>query len=189
MISTDVFFHIIENSDFRTITKLCQINSAFYNLCKTYPKQIEHIKCKGLKKFINENDYKIRKFALNNRYIFDEQSSIECEQTKNPTSVIIGTHYDKIWIDLMFFLNEHYYTEAEALIICNKLPNPPMGLFEQYTMVKMPPKIMILLWQQLGNILDVAGYENKEDFLEDYRENAIKIHNKTMRKIIKNQLR
>ena len=188
MISVDVYFHIIETSDFKTITNLCQTNSTFYNLCKTYPKQIVRIKCKSLAKFINENDYKIREFAVNNRYIFDEQSSIECERTKNPTSCVIGTNYDKIWVDLMFLLSEHYYTEAEALIICSKLPDPPMGLFEQYTMVKMPPKIMILLWQHLGNIVDVAGYDNKEDFLQDYGQNAIKIDNKTMRKIIKKQL-
>jgi hypothetical protein len=88
----------------------------------------------------------------------------------------------------MFFLNKHYYTESSALIICSKLPDPPMGIFEEKEMKKMPPKIMKLLWQHLGNILDVAGYDNKEDLLEDYREGALRIPNQTMRDIITAQL-
>lgn len=135
---------------------------------------------------MNDN---IRSFALKNRYIFDRETEVECLKNKKTSSVIIGTHYDKIWVDLMFCLSEKYYAEAEALIISSKLPNPPMGLFESTEMVKMPPKIMRLLWQHLGNIIEVAGYDNKEDFLEDYGERLTRgAVNTTMKNIIETQL-
>lgn len=188
MIPVDIFFQIIEHSDFTTIKKLCQTNSTFYNLCKTYPKEIERIKCKSLQKLINENDYKIREFALINKYIFDDKSKTKfwSIQSSNQNQ---ATVYDKIWVDLMFLLSKHYYSEAETLIICSKLPDPPMGLFIEKYMVNIPPKIMKLLWQHLGNILDVAGYDNKEDLLEDYRDGNLQIPNQTMRDIITDQLR
>lgn len=181
MLTIDTFFDIIERSDLKTIQALCQTNAMFYNLCKTYPKQIQRIKCKGLNQTISDNESNMRMFAKQKKLIFDKKSRDVCLSVSS-----MGTFYDKIWVDLMFLLNKKYFAEAEALIVCSKLPEPPMGLFDTKEMVEMPAKLMNLLWEHLPPILEVSGYDNIEDFKEDYPLRDFK--NKTLRNIVKAQI-
>jgi hypothetical protein len=180
--NNDIFWKILEKSDFKTIGHLCQINKTFYYNCKKYPRQIEKLNCKSVNVLIIQDDLLIRDFAAKNFFEFDKRSHDEIWENN---FILASTIYDKFWVDLMYLLNRKYYKEAETLIICSKLPQINMGLFNEKEMVNMPSRLMKLLWQQLPSV-EVAGYDNKEDFLQNYYIDAIE--NKTFREIIRKQL-
>ena len=193
-INTDILLEIIKRSSIQEIKTLCQSSSKIYNLCKQHKNLIYNAKCKNLKIFIRDNDKDIQIFCKNNNYQGDGQGTLNAERvngqgTLNAERVPRGkgkfTLYDKIWIDLMFLLSKKFYDEADVLLTCTKLPEPPLGLFFEKYMVNMPEHLMKLLMQNFPNILDVfGGYDTKEDFLSDFPIYNFK--NKTLKNIILN---
>jgi hypothetical protein len=174
----DIILEIIKKSSIREIKALCQSSPKIYKLCKQYKSIIYKAKCKDIKIFLQNNEDNIREFAKNNKYAFDSKSR----------NFIVNrlTIYDKVWVDLMYMLSNKFYDEAEALITCTKLPEPSPGLFFEKYMENMPGRLMTLLMQNFPDVLDLFGYESKEDFLSDHPIYTFK--NKTLRNIIKKSI-
>jgi hypothetical protein len=170
----DILLEIIKKSSIREIKALCQSSSKIYKLCKQYKSIIYKAKCKDMKTFLQNNEDNIREFAKNNKYAFDSKSRI----------LPMSTIYDKVWVDLMYMLSNKLYDEAEALITCTKLPEPTLGLFFERYMEKMPGRLMTLLMQNFPDVLDLFGYESKEDLLSDFPIYSFK--NTTLRNTIVN---
>jgi hypothetical protein len=177
-VTEDVLLEIIKKSSIREIKALCQSSSKIYKLCKQYKSIIYKAKCKDIKTFLQNNEDNIREFAKNNKYAFDSKS-----RNFIVNHLII---YDKVWVDLMYMLSNKLYDEAEALITCTKLPEPSPSLFFQKYMENMPGRLMTLLMQNFPDVLDLFGYENKEDLLSDFPLDVFK--NTTLRTIIKKSL-
>lgn len=171
-VTEDILLEIIKKSSIREIKALCQSSSNIYKLCKHYKNIIYKAKCNDVRIFLRNNEDNIRRFSKNNKYAFDKKSQVNT----------INTMYDKVWVDLMFLLSNKLYDEAEVLITCTKLPEPSLGLFFEKYMENMPGSLMTLLMQNFPDVLDLFGYENKEDLLSDFPINKFK--NKTLRHII-----
>jgi len=173
-LTEDILLEIIQKSSIRDIKALCQTCSNIYKLCKHHKNLIYNTKCKDLKSFLQKNNTNIILFANKNNFFYDENSPVK------RFSII----YDRIWINLMFLLYNKLFDEAEVLLTCTKLPEPPLGLFFQKYIENMPQSLMTLLINNFPNILDLFGYESKEDLLDDFPINTFK--NKTLRNIIQN---
>lgn len=171
-VTEDILLEIIKKSSIREIKALCQSSSEIYKLCKHYKSIIYKAKCKDIKLFLQNNEDNIRRFAKNNKYAFDKKSQVNT----------INIMYDKVWVDLMFLLSNKLYDEAEVLITCTKLPEPSLSLFFQKYMENMPGSLMTLLMQNFPDLLDLFGYENKQDLLSDFP--IYKFKNKTLRNMI-----
>ena len=102
MITDDIFFGVLQYSNFETIVELCKINKKFYKKCENQPKFMERIKRNGLVISLNENELLLRKFSFDCNYIFDK----ECRtRLKTQDRIFLRTVYDKEWVQLMFLLH------------------------------------------------------------------------------------
>lgn len=183
-ITDDSFFNLIKHLSIREIRFICQSNKHFSKLCKKYANTIYNSKCKSLKQTITSSDKAIRTFAEKHKFGFDDASKRALK--KSGKSYVI----DKVWVDLMYFLELNHYDEAEALLSCSELPVPPMSLFFYPQVETMPSQLMELLLNNLtksfGTIMDIAGYDNKDDFVDDYPLHGFK--HIILRDVIKKQM-
>lgn len=176
-----IILEVIKKSSIKEIKALCKTSKNIAQLCKTYEKQIKKAQFNNLQQHIKESDNKIRDFASKNRFAFDEASK------KEAIKMGMAIHYDKVWIDLMYLLSTKQYDEAEILLSCSKLPWGPYGFLGTKFIQEMPPKLMELLMSRFPESpLELFGYDNKRDLIEDFKHNLFQ--NKTFKKIIMSRL-
>jgi hypothetical protein len=95
---------------------------------------------------------------------------------------------DKFTLDLLYLINKNLLDEASTLInLTDNMPEPPLFIFRDKITEKIPKKILEMYMKKLPSILELFGYDNEDDFLED---NPIKsFANKHLQKYVSDNYR
>jgi hypothetical protein len=179
-IPTDMYYNIFTELSSRDITQLCDTNRNFKNFCKQNQEFIAKIRIKAVKKLLKDDEDIIRDFAYKNKFGFDKIS-------KNRASESV-TIIDKFTLDLLYLINKNLLDEAYTLInLTDNIPEPPLFIFTNKITEKTPKNIVEMYMKKLPSILELFGYDNEDDFLED---NPIKsFANKHLQKYISDNYR
>lgn len=162
-IPTDIYYNIFTGLSLRDIIQLCNTNNKFKNFCLQNQKFIAKIKIKAVKKLLKEHEDKIRDFAYKNKMGFDKISKNNALKSYTFVQII-----DKFTVDLLYLINKNLLDEAYTLInLTDTIPEPPLYIFTDKITKKIPKKIVEMYMKKLPSILELFGYDNEDDFLED----------------------
>jgi hypothetical protein len=163
-IITDVYYNIFAELSFKDIIKLCNTNKQFKEFSLQNQKFMDKIKLKAVKKLLKESEDKIRDFAYKNNIGFDNISTKRSIETYMMCRII-----DKFTLDLLYLVNNKFLHEAYVLIdLTNNIPEPTLSIFIDKLFEKFPKKIIEIYMKKLPPILELFGYDNEDDFFEDY---------------------
>lgn len=177
-IPKDIYYNIFEELSLEDIIKLCNTNKKFKEFCFQNQKFIAKIKLKAVKKLLKDDDFKIREFAYKNKIGFDRISQ---NRVINEYSFV--TKIDKFTVDFLYLVNKNLLDEAYILInLTDNIPEPTLSIFTDKLTEKIPKKIVEMYMKKLPPILELFGYDNEDDFLEDFPINSFT--NKHLQKYI-----
>lgn len=177
-IPKDIYYNIFTELSLGDIIQLCNTNKKFKDFCLQNQKFIAKIKLEAVKKLLKENEDKIRDFAYKNKLGFDKISKIRAIESYTFVNTI-----DKFTVDLLYLLNKNLLDEAYTLInLTDNIPEPPLHIFTDKITEKIPKKIVEMYMKKLPPILELFGYDNEDDFFEDYPMDRFK--NKFLRMYI-----
>lgn len=163
-IPTDIYYNIFTELSLGDIIQLCNTNKKFKEFCLQNQKYISKIKIKAVKKLLNDDQDKIRDFAYKNKMGFDKISKKRAIESYTFANII-----DKFTIDLLYLINKNLLDEAYTLInLTDNIPEPPLYIFTNKITEKIPKKIIEIYMKKLPPILELFGYDNKDDFFEDF---------------------
>lgn len=163
-IPTDIYYNIFTELSFGDIIGLCNSNKRFKNFCLQNQKFIAKIKLKAVKKLLKDDDFKIRDFAFKNKIAFDKMS-----QNRAINKYSFVTKIDKFTVDLLYLVNNNLLDEVYILInLTDKIPEPSLSIFTDKLTEKIPKSIIEMYMKKLPPILELFGYDNEDDFLEDF---------------------
>lgn len=163
-VPTDIYYNIFENLSLGDIVKLCNTNKKFKEFCLQNQKFIAKIKLKAVKKLLKDDDFKIRDFAFKNKIAFDKMS-----QNRAIHEYSFVTKIDKFTVDLLYLVNNNLLDEAYILInLTDNIPEPSLSIFTNKLTEKIPKSIIEMYMKKLPPILELFGYDNEDDFLEDF---------------------
>lgn len=162
-IPKDIYYNIFTELSLGDITQLCNTNKKFKNFCLQNQKFIAKIKIKAVKKLLKDDEDKIRDFAYKNKMGFDKISKKRALESYTFVSII-----DKFTVDLLYLINKNLLDEAYTLIdLTDNIPEPSLYIFTNNITEKIPKKIVEMYMKKLPPILELFGYDNEDDFLED----------------------
>jgi hypothetical protein len=180
-IPTDLYYNLFtENLTIKDIVNLCNINRSFKTFCSSNASFIHNIKTKALKKFLRDNDNKIKEFAVKNKFRYEGMDFY------GP----IMTIENKFTVTLLYLVNNGLYDTATLYLTSpHFLFKQPVGhsIFSHKLFKAFPKKIVELYMERLPPILDLFGYDNTEDFFEDLPIQSFE--NKYLQEYIKKKLR
>ena len=182
-IPKDIYYNIFTELSLGDMIKLCNTNKKFKEFCLQNQKFIAKIKIKAVKKLLKDDEDKIRDFAYKNKMGFDNISKKRTLESYTFVSMI-----DKFTLDLLYLINKNLLDEAYTLIsLTDDIPEPPLYIFTHEIIEKMPKKIVEMYMKKLPQILELFGYDNEDDFLEDFPIN--RFTNKHLQKYISDNYR
>lgn len=160
----DIYYNIFENLSLGDIVKLCNTNKKFKEFCLHNQKFIAKIKLKAVKELLKEHEDKIRDFAFTNKLSFDKMS-----QNRGINEYSFVTKIDKFTVDLLYLVNNNLLDEAYILVnLTDNIPEPSLSIFTNKLTEKIPKKVVEMYMKKLPPILELFGYENEDDFFEDF---------------------
>ena len=177
-ITQDIYYNIFEKLTFKDIFKLCKVNKQFKDFCENNQTFIKKTKVKALKKILREKEDEIRDYAYNNKLCFDKRS-----EERSRVSYGLCNVEKRFTVELLYLINNKMIEETYVQIMhMNNIPEPSLYILSSDLIKSWPKKIIEMYMNKLPPILELFGYENKEDFLED---NLIsQFENKELRKYI-----
>lgn len=182
-LNTDVYYTLFQKLSLKDIKNMCQVNKTFRNFCIQNSNFIEKLKKKALKVFLQQQESNQRKFALKYKLCFDIQSQILASNRYGMCS-----HIDKYTFTLLYLINHDYYEEAWILLnTIDKIPEPSLFIFSHPLFTKFPKKLLNIYIQKLPPLLDLFGYTNIDDFIEDFPINNYT--NKYFQEYVKNSVK
>ena len=182
-IPKDIYYNIFTELSLGDIIQLCNVNKKFKEFCLQNGKFIDTIKIKAVKKILKDEKDKIREFAYKNKMGFDKISEKSAIESYGFVNIV-----EKFTIDLLYLVNNKLLDEAYILIsLTDNIPEPSLYIFTDKITEKIPKAIIEIYMNKLPPILELFGYDNKEDFLEDYPIN--RFTNKNLQKYIRDKLR
>lgn len=182
-IPTDIYYNLFAELNSEDIIKLCNTSKKFKEFCLQNQKYIATIKIKAIKRLLKDHEDKIRDFAYNNKMGFDKISKDHAIRSYGFVNII-----DKFTLDLLYLVHNNLLDEAYILItLTDNIPEPPLYIFTDKITKKIPKKIIELYIKKLPPILELFGYDNTEDFLEDFP--IERFTNNHLQKYIKNELK
>ena len=192
-IPTDLYYDLFTELSLKDIINTCNVNKSFKSFCLQNQKFIAKVKSNALKKFLKDNDDSIREFAFRNKLCFDKKSE------KLAINKYLETHgrltnfqsictvENKFTVDLLYLVNNGLYDEAYVLLTCMDII-PPKGLhiFTSKLFDAFPERLLNIYMNSLPPILDLFGYDNVDDFYDDWPIENFK--NKYLRDYIKTNI-
>lgn len=152
-IPKDIYYNIFTELSLGDIIQLCNTN-----------KFIAKTKIKAVKKLLNDHEDKIRDFSYKNKMGFDETSKKRAIKSYTRVNII-----DKFTLHLLYLVNKKMLDEAYTLInLTDNIPKPPLYIFTDKITEKIPKNIIEMYMKKLPPILELFGYDDELDFLEDY---------------------
>jgi len=177
-ITQDIYYNIFEKLTFKDIFKLCKVSKKFKNFCENNETFIKKTKVKALKKLLKENEDKIRDYAYNNKLCFDKKS-----KERSIISYRLCNVQNRFTVELLYLINNKMIEEAYVQIMyMDNIPEPSLYILSSNLIESWSKKIIEMYMNKLPPILELFGYENKEEFLEDNPINQFK--NKSLREYI-----
>ena len=163
-IPKDIYYNIFTELSLEDIIQLCNTNKKFKEFCLQNQKFIAKIKIKAVKKLLKDHEDKIRDFAYKNKMGFDKISKQKAIESYTFVEII-----DKFTLDLLYLINKNLLDEAYTLInLTDNIPEPPLSIFIDKITEKIPKKIVEMYMKKLPPILELFGYDDEDDFFEDY---------------------
>lgn len=163
-IPKDIYYNIFTELSLGDIIQLCNTNKKFKEFCLQNQKFIAEIKIKAVKKLLKDDDDKIRDFAYKNKMSFDKISKKRAIESYGMVSII-----DKFTLDFLYLVNKNLLDEVYTLINSkDSVPEPPLFIFTNKMTEKIPKSIIEMYMKKLPPILELFGYDDELDFLEDF---------------------
>ncbi|NBU34475.1 hypothetical protein EB118_14750 [bacterium] len=163
-IPTDVYGDLFKKLTLQDIEKLCRTSRRFRTYCLENQKFIAKIKCKALTKFLQDNEHEVEEYAYLNKLCFDEQSKKRAKEKYKMCEV-----QNKFTVQLLYLVNTHMYDEAYVMLTCQQVVEPNgTSIFRSKMFDAFPRKLVELYMNKLPSILELFGYDNVNDFYEDW---------------------
>lgn len=163
-IPKDIYYKIFTELNLQDIVKLCNLNKKFKEFCLQNQKFIAKIKLKAVKKLLKDDEESIRDFAYKNKMGFDKISKKRAIESYTYANII-----DKFTLNLLYLANKKMFDEVYTLInVTDDIPEPSLYIFTDKIIEKLPKNIIEMYMNKLPPILELFGYDNEDDFLEDH---------------------
>jgi hypothetical protein len=163
-IPEDLYSMLFTELSLQDIVNLCNTSQRFRTYCLTNQKFIAKVKCKALRKLLEESDKEIREFAFKHKLCFDKQS--ETRAIKKHGKCVVENTFT---IQLIYLVNTHLYDEAYVKLTCEQVVEPNgTYIFRSNLFDGFPERLVKLYMDRLPPILELFGYDNVNDFYDDW---------------------